>query len=508
MSLPAVGGIVDVIKHEQTGLLVPEKNRRALAAAILRLLNDRELARHLGEAGRVYAEWQFNWDRIVDDTEALFRNAIEMQNSRRIGAGTKAALGIGVALCMAAAIRRTTGQVSNISFDPILLFAAFCVAVVYRLLNACGWALSLRALRSDFGTVKSARLWLTAETMRWLPGSVWNYVSRVYSATQAGVDAARASLSVSLELGLTVAAWLITAGFGLAATPRLAGYVPRPSGLIFAIIAAAVAFAYFAVSYSAKAGKLARDLRSLLQHPPRLGYCAAALLFYVALCALNGVIFHLVLAALTPNTPPLAATIGINAIAWLLGFFAFMAPGGLGVREAAITGMLSLFCPLPVAAASAILWRLLQVASELACLAPCILPSSNNQNNRTMNKLSKLLQPALEPRTRPFAVLVAATACLIILVGGTVILPAYKTPTNRTYTSRFRLRRLEARIKHPLPGPDGLGGQTRAASPAPGRGIPLHALAARARDPYGQDHHGRCRRGPVWPQGRRPRRAG
>lgn len=72
----AVGGIVDVIKHEETGLLVPEKDERALAAAILRLLDDPDLAHRLGAAGRKHAQEYFAWDATVAATEALFYDAL------------------------------------------------------------------------------------------------------------------------------------------------------------------------------------------------------------------------------------------------------------------------------------------------------------------------------------------------------------------------------------------------------------------------------------------------
>ena len=72
----AVGGIVDVIQHEKTGLLVPEKNPQALADAVLRLLGDPALARRLGETGCEEAQWQFDWDRITAETEQLYTRAL------------------------------------------------------------------------------------------------------------------------------------------------------------------------------------------------------------------------------------------------------------------------------------------------------------------------------------------------------------------------------------------------------------------------------------------------
>jgi glycosyltransferase involved in cell wall biosynthesis len=82
-----VGGIVDVVRHETTGLLVAEKDVEALASAILRLLEDRPLARRLGDAGGAFAEHHFDWDRITDQTEDLYRRAIDAA-AKRTGSRT------------------------------------------------------------------------------------------------------------------------------------------------------------------------------------------------------------------------------------------------------------------------------------------------------------------------------------------------------------------------------------------------------------------------------------
>jgi glycosyltransferase involved in cell wall biosynthesis len=54
--LPAVathhGGIPEIVEHERTGLLVPERSVDGLARALERLLADAELCRELGQAGR------------------------------------------------------------------------------------------------------------------------------------------------------------------------------------------------------------------------------------------------------------------------------------------------------------------------------------------------------------------------------------------------------------------------------------------------------------------------
>jgi glycosyltransferase involved in cell wall biosynthesis len=84
-----VGGIVDVIRHEATGLLVTEKDEHALANAIVRLLDDPALAQRLGEAGRSFALEHFDWERITTQTENLYRDALE----RRADAGPRRGAG-------------------------------------------------------------------------------------------------------------------------------------------------------------------------------------------------------------------------------------------------------------------------------------------------------------------------------------------------------------------------------------------------------------------------------
>jgi glycosyltransferase involved in cell wall biosynthesis len=72
-----VGGIADVIRDGETGLLVPEKNPAALAAAISRLLRDRELADRLARQGLAHAQESFDWRGIAAQVMAIYREVID-----------------------------------------------------------------------------------------------------------------------------------------------------------------------------------------------------------------------------------------------------------------------------------------------------------------------------------------------------------------------------------------------------------------------------------------------
>jgi glycosyltransferase involved in cell wall biosynthesis len=82
-----VGGIVDVIKDGETGLLVPEKKSDAIAQAVLRLLGDPDYAAQLGERGYAYAREYFDWDRIMDQYDAIYSESISSARPPSVEAG-------------------------------------------------------------------------------------------------------------------------------------------------------------------------------------------------------------------------------------------------------------------------------------------------------------------------------------------------------------------------------------------------------------------------------------
>jgi glycosyltransferase 2 family protein len=79
-----------------------------------------------------------------------------------------------------------------------------------------------------------------------------------------------------------------------------------------------------------------------------------------------GIAYALFIGSLTPirlTDVPLLA--GVNALSFLAGYAALVAPGGLGVREAAMTGLLLPLLPTGVAALVSVASRLWTIAAEL-----------------------------------------------------------------------------------------------------------------------------------------------
>lgn len=71
MVVSDIRGFADTIIHEQTGLVVPKDDPRALADAIVRLLRDRDLAQRLGRNGRARVLGGFTLAHTVAGIETL-----------------------------------------------------------------------------------------------------------------------------------------------------------------------------------------------------------------------------------------------------------------------------------------------------------------------------------------------------------------------------------------------------------------------------------------------------
>ncbi len=76
-----VAGVPDVIDDGVHGLVVPERNPDALAAAIMRLLANPDLAKRLGAAARTRVERELTWERTAERFEEVFRLAVGAERS-------------------------------------------------------------------------------------------------------------------------------------------------------------------------------------------------------------------------------------------------------------------------------------------------------------------------------------------------------------------------------------------------------------------------------------------
>jgi glycosyltransferase involved in cell wall biosynthesis len=73
----SVGGIPEVVKHEETGVLIPPQDSKALADAIIFLLNNPDIAVKIGQAGYNRVQDFFSIESVVARIESVYARLIE-----------------------------------------------------------------------------------------------------------------------------------------------------------------------------------------------------------------------------------------------------------------------------------------------------------------------------------------------------------------------------------------------------------------------------------------------
>jgi glycosyltransferase involved in cell wall biosynthesis len=79
----AAGGIGSVVLHDETGVIVPERDAAALAAAIGSLVEDPQRRLRLGAAGRTTVETRFGWDAAAARFESAYDRALAFKSLTR-----------------------------------------------------------------------------------------------------------------------------------------------------------------------------------------------------------------------------------------------------------------------------------------------------------------------------------------------------------------------------------------------------------------------------------------
>ena len=71
-----ITGIPEIVENGKNGVLVPPRDSKALANAIIKLLGNRDLASRMGVNGRKVVEEKYTWERVAKMTEKVYEELI------------------------------------------------------------------------------------------------------------------------------------------------------------------------------------------------------------------------------------------------------------------------------------------------------------------------------------------------------------------------------------------------------------------------------------------------
>jgi glycosyltransferase involved in cell wall biosynthesis len=79
----AAGGVLDIVKDQVTGLLVPPKDATAMAQAMRQLLEDRGQAETMGQRARENATERFSIEKHISKVQQIYDGVLSTRNGRK-----------------------------------------------------------------------------------------------------------------------------------------------------------------------------------------------------------------------------------------------------------------------------------------------------------------------------------------------------------------------------------------------------------------------------------------
>ncbi len=253
---------------------------------------------------------------------------------------------------------------------PLALLASLIAGMLYFRGLAWSWALLLDTIAGPSRHVSrglASTIWLLSMMTRYIPGNIWHIVGRMAFAERLHVTKTQIVSSSTIEQLLAILGALVV----FVGTLPLWSVLPEaqlglswllPLGLLFI--------------HPQLMGRLLHWGAHRFRRPELAwNYTFGEMLRLLTVFAVANLFSGVALCALLSGLTPVAASdwpfvIGSACLAWAVGYLSFLTPSGLGVREAALTALLVLVYPMPVAVVASLLFRVaLTLGEALAALS-------------------------------------------------------------------------------------------------------------------------------------------
>lgn len=237
--------------------------------------------------------------------------------------------------------------------NPWYLIAAFFANLTLYPLWVLIWYIILRVFGQQISYPRSFSIAIIANFAKYIPGLVWQYLGRVELAKRVGLPRPITITSLVYEVFAYIIAGLIWAILYFGA------------GAIWVALAALL----LAILLLPRVVDLLRKRVSRLSSIPRvtLPWNSLVIVIFVTMLEFfsSGLALWLILLSLgQPGLNPFQLT-SIYAVSWMIGYLTLIAPGGLGVADASLAGLLSPFIGIGLGSLVAVIIRLITFGNEV-----------------------------------------------------------------------------------------------------------------------------------------------
>jgi glycosyltransferase 2 family protein len=250
---------------------------------------------------------------------------------------------------------------TDLDFSPGWAVLAVAALLASELYHAALWRMVLHRLGAEIGPITALSVWSLSSLGRYLPPGLLMPAVRVAGASTVGVAARVCLASMAYEAAFSLLGALIVATLLLTEVSELSAVAAGVGAAIVLLVA--VHPAVFSRLSNAALRRLGRDeLPTVLDTRTIAPFTLA----YAGSFALVGLGVYATAEAIHPvDASLLPVAVASFSVGFLVSLAAFFVPGGLGVREAGLAGVLSLAIPFELALSVSVAVRLVQIALEL-----------------------------------------------------------------------------------------------------------------------------------------------
>lgn len=255
-------------------------------------------------------------------------------------------------------------NISSIRITRLLL--SLLILLIAKLLTADLTYHSLKITTHPFSFIEAFSITSITQLGKYIPGGIWHFAGKFGIYKTRGISAKAAAIPIIIENLWLIASALITGLLSLLLSRSTlpCRYLPFPCTNLNKLISILVLVLLwvFAVYIA---------LRVIFQTAISPWLHLRLSIQQLIIWCLFGCSFWLIFPK-NPEIDFLLQAVSAFSLSWALGYVAFFAPGGIGIREAAMTLLLSAFFPPQTAAIYTAIHRLLWVVTEILLALFCM----------------------------------------------------------------------------------------------------------------------------------------
>ncbi|MCG2759606.1 MAG: flippase-like domain-containing protein, partial [Candidatus Delongbacteria bacterium] len=252
------------------------------------------------------------------------------------------------------------------NYDPKFMFFFVITLFISLIYPVFVWKYLLRSMGEKINTLSALRIWFVSNLGRYVPGKVLQIAGLVYLANKEGVSKSKAIQSV-LYSQITANGLGLFMGLGLLLLKSNSIKFPNSFHLTLILIALFI-FLLWIPSFLMKSSNFV--LEKFKKQTIEQSLCRRNYMIYLSLQIINWILMSISFILFVNSYTGLSIknnpeTLFILPLSWTIGLIALFAPGGIGVREGAMSYWLSNFIPIEFALVLPWIYRIMNTIVEI-----------------------------------------------------------------------------------------------------------------------------------------------